>query len=97
MCIKIIPNVVHVIIGASSGGCVSRQINVAFPLSQSTLRVRCIACYKVFRDGVEVKAAMEMNTCSTNLIYMTTGHCTDNDVKDNLINLKQLGLQALSD
>ena len=41
---------------------------------------------------------MEMNTFTaetTNLINMSTGHCADNDVKDNLINVKELGLQAL--
>ena len=43
---------------------------------------------------------MEMNTFTaetTNLIDMSTVHCADNDVKDNLINVKELGLQALSD
>ena len=88
MCIKKIPNGFHVIIGASSGGYVSRQINVAFPISQSTLRVRCNACGKGFRDGVNVKAAMEMNTFTTHLISMSTGHCTGSDGKDNLINVK---------
>ena len=28
---------------------------------------------------------------------MSTGHCADNHVKDNLMNVKELGLQALSD
>ena len=28
---------------------------------------------------------------------MSTGHCADNDVKDNLMNVKELGLHALSD
>ena len=94
------PNGFHVIIGSSSGGYVSRQINVAFPLSQSTLRVRCNACGKGFRDGVKVNAAMEMNTFTaetTNLTNMSTGHCADNDVKGNFINVKELGLKALSD
>ena len=43
---------------------------------------------------------MEMNTFTaetTNLIDMSTEHCADTDVKDNLINVKQPGLQALSD
>ena len=31
---------------------------------------------------------------TTNVINMSTGHYADNDVKDNLINAKQLGLQA---
>ena len=100
MCIKKIPNGFHVIIGSSSGVYVSRQINVAFPLSQSTLRVRCNACGKGFRDGVKVNAAMEMNTFTaetTNLTNIPTGHCADNDVKGNFINVKELGLQALSD
>ena len=41
---------------------------------------------------------MEMNSFTaetTHLIDMSTGHCADNDVKDNLINVKEL--QALSD
>ena len=76
MCIKKIPSGFHVIIVASSGGYVSRQINVVFPLSQSTLRVRCNACGKGFRDCVKVKAVlpvMEKNTFTaetTNLINM---------------------------
>ena len=40
--LKKIPKGFHVIIEASNGGHVSRLINVAFPLSQSTPRVRCI-------------------------------------------------------
>ena len=97
VCIMKIPNGFHVVIGASCGGYLSRQINVAFPLSQSTLLVRCIACGKGFRDGVKVKTTMEMNTFTTHRINMSSGHCTDNDVNDNLINVKELGMQALSD
>ena len=58
---------------------------------------------RVARDSemvVIVTAAMEMNHFTvetTNVINMSTGHCTDNDVKGNLINVKVLGLQALSD
>ena len=43
---------------------------------------------------------MEMNTFTaetTHLINMPTGHCADNDVKDNLITVKELGMQAMSD
>ena len=43
---------------------------------------------------------MEMNIFTaetTTLINMPTGHCTDNDVKDNLITVKELGWRALSD
>ena len=42
---------------------------------------------------------MVMNTFTaetTNLINMSTGHCADNEVKDNFINVKELGLQSLS-
>ena len=42
---------------------------------------------------------MEMNPFTvetTTLINMSTGNCADNDVKDNLINVKELSLQALS-
>ena len=58
---------------------------------------------RVARDSemvVKVTAAMDMNSFTaetTNLINMETGHCADNDVKDNLINVKELSLQALSD
>ena len=100
MCSKKIPKGVHVIIGAPSGGQVSRQINVVFSLSQSTLRVRCNECGKGFRDGVKVKAAMEMNTFTietTHLLNKSTRHCADNDVKDNLIIVKEQGLQAQCD
>ena len=86
MCIKKIPKGFHVIIGASNGGQVSSQINVAFPLSQSTLRVRRNACGRGFRDSVKVKAAMEMNTFTSETTYMintSSGHCADNDVNDN--------------
>ena len=66
MCIKKIPMCFHVvIIGASSDGQVSSQINVAFPLSRSTLRVRCNACGNGFRDSVKVKATMQLNTFTT--------------------------------
>ena len=94
MCIMKIPKGCRVIIGASNGGQVSRQINIAFPLSQSTLRVRCNACCRGFRDSVKVKAAMEMNTFTAETTYMIntpSGHCADNDVKDNLINVKEHG------
>ena len=94
MCIKKIPKGFHVIIGASSGGQVSSQINVACPLSQSTLRVRCNACGRGFTDSVKVKAAMEMNTFTSETTYMintSSGHCADNDVNDNLINVKEQG------
>ena len=100
MYIKKIPNGFHVIIGASIGGYLSCQINVAFLLSQSTLRFRCNACGKGFRDGVKLKAAMKTNTFTaetTHLIHMSTGNCADNEVKDNLINVKELSLQSLSD
>ena len=49
---------------------------------------------------VKVTAAMEMNTFTaetTTLINMSTGHCADNDVKDNLITVNELGLHAVSD
>ena len=95
MCIKKIPKGFHVIIGASNGGQVSSQINVAFPLSQSTLRVRCNACGRGFRDSVKVKAAMEMNTFTSEttfyMINTSYGPCADNDVNDNLINVKEQG------
>ena len=58
---------------------------------------------RVARDSemvVKVTAAMEMNPFTvetTTLINMSTGNCADNDVKDNLINVKELSLQALSD
>ena len=45
-----------------------------------------------FRDSVKVKAAMEMNTFTAETTYMintSSGHCADNDVKDNLINVKE--------
>ena len=48
---------------------------------------------------VKVTAAMEMNTFTvetTHVINMSTGHRADNDVKDNLIDVKEMGLQALS-
>ena len=100
MCIKKIPKGFHVIVGAYSGGQVSSQINVAFPLSQSTLRVRCNACGRGFRNSVKVKAAMEMHTFTAETTYMintSSGHCADNDVMDNLINVKEQGWRALSD
>ena len=40
---------------------------------------------------VKVTSAMEINHFTvenTNLTNMSTGHCADNDVKDNLINVK---------
>ena len=43
---------------------------------------------------------MEMNSFTAetkNLMNMSTWHCADNDVKDNLINVKEQGLHALSD
>ena len=40
---------------------------------------------------------MEMNTFTTHRINMSTGHCRDIDVKDNLINVEELDLQALAD
>ena len=49
---------------------------------------------------VKVTAAMEMNHFTvetTHVINMSTGHRADNDVKDNLINVKEIGLQELSD
>ena len=49
---------------------------------------------------VKVTAAMEMNPFTvetTHVINMSTGHCADNDTKDNLIIVKEMGLQALSD
>ena len=49
------------------------------------IRLGCNACGNGFRD---VTAAMEMNHFTvetTNLINMSTGHCVDNDVKDNMI------------
>ena len=52
------------------------------------------------RDSVKVKAAMEMNTFTSETTYMintSSGHCADNDVKDNLINVKEQGWRALSD
>ena len=58
---------------------------------------------RVARDSemsVKVTAAMEMNPFTaetTNLISMSTGHCADNGVTDDLINVKEMGLQALSD
>ena len=42
---------------------------------------------------------MEMNPFTvetTNAINMSSGHCADSDVKDNLINVKEVSLQALS-
>ena len=59
-----------------------------FQYPQSTLRVKCNACDKGFRDGVKVKAAMEMKTFTIHLINMSTGHCTDKDTMDNPINVK---------
>ena len=44
-----------------------------------------------FRDSVKVKAAMEMNIFTSETTYMintSSGHCADNDVNDNLINVK---------
>ena len=49
---------------------------------------------RVARDSemfVKVIAAMEMNP------FTSIGHCADNDEKDYLIYVNQLGLQALSD
>ena len=49
---------------------------------------------------VKVTAAKEMNPFfleTTHVTNLSTGHCADNDEKDNLINVKELGLQALSD
>ena len=49
---------------------------------------------------VKVTTGMEMNPFTvetTNVINMSTGHCADNYVKGNLINVKEMGLQALSD
>ena len=49
---------------------------------------------------VKITALMEMNHFTvetTNLIKTSIGHCADNAVKDDLINVKELGLQALSD
>ena len=46
---------------------------------------------------VKVTAALEKNPFTvetTNVINISTGHYADNDVKDNLINVKVLGLQA---
>ena len=46
---------------------------------------------------VKVTAAMEKNPFTvetTNVINISTGNYADNDVKDNLINVKILGLQA---
>ena len=43
---------------------------------------------------------MEMNTFTAETTYMINtshGHCADNDVKDNLINVKEQGWRALSD
>ena len=45
---------------------------------------------------------MDMNTSTVettqlNVINMPTGHCAENDVKDNLINVKEMGLRELSD
>ena len=40
---------------------------------------------------------MEMNTFTTHRINMSTGHCTDIDVKDKLNNEEELDLQALTD
>ena len=49
----------------------------------------------------KVTAAMEMNPFTletpTSINIISTGHCADNDVRDNLIHVKELGLQALSD
>ena len=59
---------------------------------------------RVARDSeiflIKVTAAMEMNPFTvetTHLINISTGHCADNGVKDNLTNMKEMGLQALSD
>ena len=46
-----------------------------------------------FRDSVKVKAAMEMNTFTSETTCMintntSSGHCADNGVNDNLINVK---------
>ena len=49
---------------------------------------------------VKVTAVMETNpftTTTTHLINISTGQCADDAVKDNLIRVKELGLQALSD
>ena len=49
---------------------------------------------RVARDSemvVKVTAAMEMNTFTAETTYMintSSGHCADNDVNDNLINVK---------
>ena len=48
---------------------------------------------------VKVTAVMETNpftTTTTNLINISTGQCADNGEKDNLIRVKELGLQVLS-
>ena len=55
---------------------------------------------RVSRDSEMVVKAMKMNPFTvetTHVINMSTGHCVDNDVNDNLINVKEMGLQALSD
>ena len=48
---------------------------------------------------VKVTTCMDMNHFTvetTNVINMSTGHRADNDVKDNIIHVKGMGLQALS-
>ena len=78
-------------IGAYRGGQVSRQIDGAFPLSQFTLRVRCNACGKGFRDGCE--SDDRHGDESFHSRNHNSDQCAD---KDNIINVKDHGLQALS-
>ena len=98
MCIKKIPKRFHVIIRASSGGHVR-----SMSYSHSPNPHYESGAMRVERDSemvVKVTAAMKMNHFTvetTNLINMLTGNSADNDVKDKIINVKELGLQALSD
>ena len=58
---------------------------------------------RVERDSemiVKVMAAMETNpftATTTSLINISTGQCAEPAVKDHLINVKELGLRALSE
>ena len=81
-------------IGASSGGQVSRQINVAFQLSHFILRVRCNACGKGFRDGCESDNNHRGELFHSKQTQISSaGKCAD---KDNIINVKDLDLHGLS-
>ena len=81
---------------------VSTQLKTMLHLHSSNLHYESGAT-RVARDSemvVKVTAFMETNpftTTTTHLINISTGQCADNAVKDNLIRVKELGLQALSD